>query len=382
MKRRDFLVGSTSMLGVMVPMLARAQTIPCPPPALSVDDQPAVESGCEPSALTEIAAALGAGQSSTALADTGLSSDALHAIQWCNRFHFDYSHGRAYLLGKDASSQGGERANCVYEMSSNQWTAAVWDADETGHVYESIAFDPMRSEVYTGQWRNGETLKRWKYGEPLTSWTDPATSRFGDYINSDTQPTLCWHPNLFGSNDGGVLVLKNSGTSRASVIAWRRSDNSWHTVPGTEVSGMSGSYLSNGAIEYVWGGDFCIASFSPGKGGTTFRIDAGSNGKLASAVQISDVPIHCGYTGTGNVGILIDDPAGGAAPYILEKGGSNRVWKYNAGNWFLKDYQHPFPDGRVETDPFWVVATCRPLGVFWSKSQSRNNPSYLWRPND
>lgn len=382
MKRRDFLVGSASVLSAVVPVLARSQTIPCPPPDVSIDGQGAVATACKPTLLTDAARALSPGQSTTSLGDAGLDSAALYTIQWANRFHVDVVHGRAHLIGKNASSQGAERSNCVYDMATNRWTQAIFDGGGLGHVYESIAYDPARGEIYTGQWSGGDTLKRWTYGNTLSTWTNPATSGFGAYINSDTQPTLCWHPNLFGSGDGGVLALKNSGTGTTSVVAWRRSNNQWYTVPGTSATGMSGTYLSNGAIEYIAGGDFCIASSAPSKGGKTFRINAGSGGTLANAVQISNVPFDCGYTGSGNIGILIDDPAGSASAYILEKGGSNRVWKYSGGNWALKSYKHPFPAGSTTTEPNWMVATCRTLGVFWSKHNRTTTPSRLWKPND
>jgi hypothetical protein len=380
MKRRDFIVGTTTAMGIVIPVLSRAAT-PCPPAALSIEGGSSVTTSCEESSLTEIAASLAPGQSSTSLNDSGMSSSARYTIQWCNRFHVDAQKGRAHLLGKNASSQGSERSNNLYDMSSNKWTSAMFGGDETGHVYESIAYDPARGEVYTGQWSGGRTLKRWTLNNSLSSWTDPATASFSDSINSSTQPSLCWHPNLFGAGDGGVLALRNDGSSTGQVIAWRRSSNTWHEIAGTSSGGMSGSYISNGAIEYIAGGDYAIASFPPDQGGKTYRIERGSGGKLGAATQIPDVPIHCGYTGQGNVGMLFDDPAGNDRAYILEKGGSNRVWKYGGGTWSLQSYKHPFPDGSATSEGRWVVATCRSLGVFWGIAQAAGTPSRIWRPN-
>jgi hypothetical protein len=381
MKRRDFIVGSTTALGIIIPALSRGAT-PCPPAELSVDGGSAVATSCEASSLTEIAAGLSPGQSSTSLNDSGMSSAARYTIQWCNRFHVDVQKGRAHLLGKNASSQGSERSNNLYDIGSNRWTSAVFGGDETGHVYESIAYDPARGEMYTGQWSGGSTLKRWALNSSLSSWTNPATSSFSDSINTSTQPSLGWHPNLFGAGDGGVLALRNENSSTTQVIAWRRSSNTWHTIANTTSGGMSGSYISNGAVEYIAAGDYAIASFPPGQGGKTYRIGRGSGGNPAAATQIANVPIHCGYTGQGNVGMLFDDPAGGDSAYILEKGGSNRVWKYGSGNWALKSYKHPFPGGSATSDGRWVVATCRTLGVFWGIAQATNIPSRIWRPND
>src|SRR5690606_33479465 len=136
-----------------------------------------------------------------------------------------------------------------------------------------------------------------------------------------------------------------------------------HTVPGTANS-VSGSYQGSGVIEFCAGGDFCIAAFPSNNGGRTFRIPRGSGGGLGTATQISTVPIHCSYAGGGdNRGMLFDDPSGAASLYILEKGGSNRVWKYQDGNWVIKTYTHPFPRGDSTSDTNWCVASCRPLGV-------------------
>jgi hypothetical protein len=385
MKRRDFLVGSmvgsTGVLGLMTSVLSRAAT-PCPPAELSIEGGSSVTTSCSATKLDELAASLAPGQSSTSLGDSGMSSLARYTIQWSNRFHVDVAHGRAHLLGKNASSQGSERSNNLYNIASNQWTSSVFGGDETGHVYESIGYDPARGELYTGQWNGGRTLKRWALNNPLSSWSDPATSNFSDSINTSTQPAVCWHPNLFGAGDGGILALKNEGSTSGVVIAWRRSTNTWHTIAGTSFSGMSGSYIANGSIEYIAAGNYCIATFPPGQGGKTFRINGGSGGNPGAATQIANVPIHCGYVGQGNVGMLFDDPAGRDTAYILEKGGSNRVWKYSGGGWVLKSYKHPFPAGVPTSECRWVAATCRGLGVFWSQAQATNTPSMLWRPND
>jgi hypothetical protein len=100
-------------------------------------------------------------------------------------------------------------------------------------------------------------------------------------------------------------------------------------------------------------------------------------------------PLHCGWAGgIDNVGILIDSPTGDMAPYILEKAGSKRVWKYEGSTWNLKPYKHPFPTSSAGPDTSWIVASAYPLGVFWSirnrlpGGDSPEPTSLLWRPND
>lgn len=307
---------------------------------------------------------------------------AASTIQWVNRFHYDHAHGRAHLMGKNAASQGSQRSNNVYTASSNSWQSSTYGGSELGHVYESTAYDPSRGELYTGTWNQAPTLKRWTFGNPLSQWTDPATSAFSTYIDPDVQAPLCWFPNAFGPGDGAVLALRTQFYSDESVIAYRRSDDKWYTVPGTSNS-VSGEYQGNGAVVYCAGGNFVVAAFPPGQGGKTFRIPAGSGGSLGTATAISNVPLQCGYAGAGDVrGMLFDDPANGSAMYILEKGASNRVWKLSGTSWSQRSYTHPFPRGSATNDTSWIVASCNPIGVFWCLDNDSSTPTRLWKPND
>jgi hypothetical protein len=340
---------------------------------------PVVDAGSSP--IAQAAAALQAGQSTTSLGANGLTQASLYTIQWENRFHYDHAHGLARLLGKNASSQGSERSHSQYDVQANRWAYAIYGGSELGHIYESQGYDAATSDIYTGTWGQN-TLKKWSFGSPLEVWIDPATADFGSTINPDTQPMLAWHPNLFGAGDGGILALQSSGTT-ATVIAWHKSTNAWSTLASTSHTVNSNSYISYGVVEYVRGGDFALAAFDPGGSGKTFRVAAGSGGALGALTEISPVPIRCGYAGDGdNVGILIDDPTGAPTPYILEKGGSNRVWRYGNGTWTLEAYAHPLPAGGPTTDTSWTVASCYPLGVFWSLRNTTQATSMLWRPND
>jgi hypothetical protein len=383
MKRREFLLKSAGAVGSLTAFRSLAQARPCPLPTLTVGDT-TVNTSCGQSPLEVLAASLAPGASSTALNDSGMSSDAVYTIQWVNRFHYDHANGRAHLLGKNASSQGRQRSNCLYDTAANRWTFSIFGGSEFGHVYESIAYNPAQGELWTGNWDRSRNLKRWTYGTSLSSWVNPATSNFSAPIDLDVQPSLCWHPNAFGRGDGGILALHAvDDGSTVKVIAWRRQTNSWHEVAGTTHT-MRGDYRSRGAITYVNGGDYCLASFPPSDNGRTFRIGAGTGGTLATAAQVANVPVGCEWTDTGGgaVGILIDDPAGSPSPYIIEKGGTNRVWKYNGSEWVLKSYRHPFPDGSSTREAHWAIASCQPLGVFWCKSRLLGTGSRVWRPND
>jgi hypothetical protein len=348
-------------------------------PELRVDSQQTVTTGCSRLAIETVASTLSPGESAS-LGDTGLGGDALFTIQWANRFYYDHKNARAHLLGKEAASQGSERSNCVYDAASNSWRYVIYGGDEAGHIYESFTYDPDRGTVYVGRWGSSPTpIQTWNWGAALDSWSTTRTAPWSFSSTNSTQPVSGWHPNLFGSGDGGLIAIRLVSGSNVELVAYRRSTDTWSSIAGSS-SEASGGSPQLGAIEYVRGAGFAIATFATG---STFRINAGSNGQTASAVQISNPPIACRHAGgTNNVGILIDDPSGGPNAYILEKGGSNRVWRYQNGGWTQRSYTHPLPAGSATTDTNWVVASAYPLGVFWGRNNRTSSPSLLWRPND
>ena len=232
---------------------------------------------------------------------------------------------------------------------------------------------------YVGRWGTVRRPSRPGTGvRPLDSWSTTRTARGRFSSTNATQPVSCWHPNLFGSGDGGLIAIHLVSGSNVELAAWRRSTDTWSTIPGSH-NDASGGSPQLGAIEYVRGAGFAIATFATG---STFRIGAGSNGQTATAVQIGNPPIACRHAGSSNVGILIDDPSGGPNAYILEKGAGNRVWRYNNGSWSQRSYTHPLPAGSATSDTNWVVASVYPLGVFWGRSNRSGSPSLIWRPND
>jgi hypothetical protein len=346
-------------------------------------------------ALEIAAAGLAPGESTSAIggnegvAGITTGSDGVRqTFQWGNRFHYDHAHRVAHLVGKDAIAGGGDaaRSNNVYDALTNTWTTSgrfhIDGTAETGHLYESFGLDPVERTIYLGRW--SETyLQRWTFGSPPESdWS--ATATYGQHWMpnaSPTAPPLCWHPNLFGPGDGGLVILRNIDQSdNMELLAWHAATDTFHSIPGTQHD-AGGTSVQLGVCEYVRSGDHVIGC-SVGAD-SAFRVAAGSNGNVASGVAISAPPIPCAYTQSATRGVLIDDPTGQGGPYILEKCGTNRVWKLEGGVWVEKPYTHPFPRGAVEADDAqWYVASCHPLGVFWCISQTGSPASLLWRPND
>ena len=280
---------------------------------------------------------------------------------------------RAHLIGKNASSGGSERSNCQYNGDTNTWSGAKFGGSELGHIYDSFAYDPATGDVYSGTWAS-DVLQKWAYGDALTSWSNVSTS--SQTLTGSTQPAMCWHPNLYGPGDGGLLVMSQSG-GNGRLVAWRKSTDAWSVVSGT-THANSYTYPMRGGMVYVRGGGYVLAAFNPTTGGNTYKVAAGSGGSLGTVSTIDDVPIPCNAEGgSTQSGMLLDDPLGTDSAYILEKGGTDRVWKLSGTSWTLKGYTHPLEVSDTE----YVVASCYPHGVFWRQYHNTTN-SMVWRPND
>jgi hypothetical protein len=334
------------------------------------------------SALVQASNALAPGQSTTMIGGTdgttGMVVAAFQTIQWMNRFHYDHTHQSAHLIGKDPGSTGSARSNNVYSAADNAWmTTGAFHIDgvaETGHIYESFAFDPDSRTVYTGRWNSGD-IQSWTWGAALTSWQVATTAPFVFSATNATQAVLLWHPTLFGTGDGGLIAFRLTGGANVAIVGWRKSTDTWSTLGTTTASGGSPQL---GAMEFVRSGGYAIVTSATG---STFRIGAGSGGTAATPEPIANPPIVCRHAGgTTNVGILIDDPGGAAGPYILEKAGTNRVWRLVGDAWQLQGFTHPFPNGTATTNTNWCVASLYPLGAFWGVKNSAG--SRLWKPNE
>jgi len=333
------------------------------------------------SALGTRAASLQPGNSSTELGDNSgsLSSVLLYPIQWENTFYYDQARGFAYILGKDAG--GGPRSTLLYNEATNTWSGANYAATEAGHIYESMAFDPATGDVYNGHW-NGSTFQKVSPEVSLTAFTE-ATSSFSSVSRVSLQPACAWHPNLFGTGDGGLVVAgaQTDNDQIAKVVAWRKATNTWSEFTETTHTTSSGNgAMYDAGAEYCRGGDSVYVSYRAGAGGRTYRIPAGSGGVKGTAVQISNPPVDLTYPSSSGarVGALVDDPSGGSYPYILGRHGTKNVWKFNGTSWVDMGFLHPFSD--PNGDYYWVVASCYPYGVFWGRGNSTGQPSKLWRP--
>ena len=104
MKRRDFLVRSAGLVGVLSPVFVRAQSLPCMEPMLSVDNGTFATTTCKPvsGTLSASCAALSSGQSA-AFAAGQQSTFAQGDLEWQSSFYHDATRGLVHLMGKPAN---------------------------------------------------------------------------------------------------------------------------------------------------------------------------------------------------------------------------------------------------------------------------------------
>jgi hypothetical protein len=86
------------------------------------------------------------------------------------------------------------------------------------------------------------------------------TSGHPELAETPTQKAgMAWHPNLFGTGNGGLAVFSND-----RIIGWRKSTDSWHDI---WIFGGKEKYsnMRNGSGIYIAGRDEVIFGQSGGR---------------------------------------------------------------------------------------------------------------------
>jgi hypothetical protein len=331
-------------------------------------------------ALSIAAAGLSAGQS-VIFTGSGLTSANTangNILNWQTRAHYDQERQLVRFMGKRQVISGTTDArHIVYDELTHSWQASGdLGFPLTGHIYDAVGYDEDTGDFWNARYAS-DRVRRWVYGTALNAFIDPATSdpntgitsimANGTTFTSSGTPTACWHPNMYGAGDHGLVVLCNEGAG-----VWRKNTNTWHVLvnyasstPGTLNRGVALYVKGLGASIITIGGDL-----------KAWRID---DGPVVTA--ISNTPQNFGHATTGAA--VIDDPNEGPTCYALEKNITNqRVWKLVGGSsWVLQSFTHPFSS--TDSDQInWVGTACYGLGVIWGLERDNNTiRGTLWKPN-
>jgi hypothetical protein len=334
------------------------------------------------SALATAIAALSAGQSATFSGGTG-SGIGINQFEWQARFHYDAVNGVCQAMGKDAAGQTNTWIHRTYNIATNSWSTpnfSGWGGNGTGHVYDNFTFDPATGDCYIVAGIGTNELQ--KYTRATNTWSTVLSNVFqpgppAGYI--DPINGVCWHPNLFGTGDGGVVMTAGTNGNDAGFVYWRKSTGARTQVNTSIDAGNQqgcGVFFAN-INKAIMGGQ----SSTSGGSNTANHVLITPNvaaGGTPTAASVGTPPIKTGGDShlASNFGSVHQHPGDPTRMLLLERIGSGRrVWQSTDGDaWTLKAYTHPFSITSGIT-----IASLYPLGALWAINAST---SVLWKPND
>lgn len=301
-----------------------------------VDQFIQIGTGGSLTALESAALALSSGASATydnGFVDVNLTggSISMSFAHWSMLGHYDHQRKEIQLLGKNANtgSGDGEIGHVMFDLNTDgPWRVIRrWGVGTTGHIYSSHTIDPATGDHYYIQWSD-EFAQR--YNRASDSWISNTSSAGVDWGASPPHACLAWHPDLFGVDDGGLVVLIRQLPAR--IFFWRKQTGAWTNSPATGQT--VGATQDGGAIYSPAMGAVVL-----GAGQDTNKMWKVTTGPVVT--PIADVPINMGAHFTQSPMTL--HPSG--YPMIVEQtqdNSSSDVYVFNGSTWVLQSYSHPF----------------------------------------
>jgi hypothetical protein len=252
-------------------------------------------------------------------------------MAWQAQCFHDTVNGLVHVMGKPAASF--DWALRTYNIAAGTWADNNPTISRDGHLYGALTMDPATGDLYLHagvQQAADRALYRYRTG---TGWTIVADPIFTAGLNLPTNG-VGWHPNLYGSGQGGVCTLAEvSGTSE----------------------GMSCFKASNGAIQQIFVGEGNLGRFY-GQGVYFEAIDrlvlGGSRHILVAghattptwtAVGAPALPTKGDTMENSGFGTMMPHPGNSSKLLILERGGSRNVYESEDGDtWSGSVGTHPF----------------------------------------
>jgi hypothetical protein len=332
------------------------------------------------SALSDAAAALAPGES--ALFPQGLNTIENNRlnIQWQTvAFYYDSIRKEAQYMGKPASGQSTNHAHFIYDEATSQWrTTGQTLFPGTGHIW-TCTFDPGTGDYFFC--KSGETYVRHMFREHESWGATRPDANLLKYLGMTTHGAMCWHPNLFGQGQAGIVFL-----GIAYMSGWRASDNTWHLIKAFS-SGTDTWALSGGQGCYLPNMDAAVVTAVSSSAHPLLKVGAGSNGSVTRTItNLGNTPLRIhGGGGTTNCGKMLNDPNDPNRLLIIERCGTDRVWTSEDGgdNWTLAAFKHPieaaFENTGSSSYKEWTAGTVAPYDVIWGLN-SHIPLSVLWKP--
>lgn len=324
------------------------------------------------SALATAAQSLGSNQS--AAMPISWPGGSGQYLDWQARWHWDATRGLGWLLCKTAGTTA-PHLLFRYTAATHTWDL-VFNAFETfgggsgsGHGNDGSALDPATGDLYFLA-LYAERVSKWTG----TGWTNATGNVMGPgySANTDYPNSLCWHPNLYGAGDGGLIT-----SFQTRLTAWRKSLGSGagftqiHTLPSKQ--------------------DYGQAAYCPAFDGVVVTAGTSSRachiitpGPTVTRIQDTPVTVSVAANIASNMSRIFATPTGTAA--IFEYGGQRRVWQYvhSSQSWALQAWgSHPLSlPGSAEGA--WPTAFISNLGIYWALRMANGGTSppdsLIWRP--
>lgn len=337
------------------------------------------------SALATAAQSLGTNQSAAFPIPTyaALPNITGRYYDWAARWMWDSVRNRGWWMTKTAESAGSPPYKLFrYEGSTDTWTkpfderAALGGGTGTGHCNDGGALDEATGDFYFLP-LYAENVVKWN-GSGWTVATGNVTAYSPTQANDSYPNALCWHPNLYGAGDGGLVT-----SFYYKLNAWRKSSGSaahFVQLPATPTNPDLPSRQSYNQAVYCPAFDGVIMT----AGTSSQACHLITPGPTVTRIQDTPVVVSVAANVTSNMSRLFATPTGTAA--IFEYGGQRRVWQYvhSAQQWALQDgLTHPLSlPGSAEGA--WPTAFISDLGIYWALRMVNggNSPpdSLIWRP--
>lgn len=328
MKRRQFLVASSSIAGFMFAPKSGA-TVPCPPPLVTAGSSSVASATCPTfsnpgtSGLSSVAASMAPGTWAQLNAST---LDVLgvvgsqggvggNMIPYSNQAVWDPVSKAIRYCGNDhhGGTSGYTLMEVQYLASSNAWSIVTNQIPgiTPSHGYGHIAIRPDTGELYVRQYAGGSG--------PETIFRKPVGGSWAGNLSSPSvyRQVGCgsgwWTGSLSGSQSMGAYLLWSQGLGVLQIYdpglnKWQQID---HADPG-------GDGLYHGVLDYSRPRN--VAVFG---GGNAWPRKLWRLNSDRTVTALPDAPINVGVQRAN----LINDPVTGN--FLIWGGGGREFWELN-----------------------------------------------------
>jgi hypothetical protein len=389
MKRRDFILETLGVTAGLVVSGTGQAAKPCPPDIIGASnpDHCGAFSG---SALAEAASRLSPGEWVAFKAPPAVGP---FGISWQNRTGFwDSSRHEFHFMAKAQS--GGAASHWIYSEATDSWRSTGSDVSpgQAGHIWV-VTFDHTDDpgDYYYLDFDASDFIRYMDrsveagIGNSSHPWRKTSSASFSVQNGSSRPSTsIGYHPNLFGSEDPGILVF-----GVTTLSAWRKSTNSWLSL--ATYGSSSSQYFNRRSAPsvYIPGYDRLIMGTGVANTQECLLLDAGSGGEVATgSLEFEGAPTRIvGTASQSNDSQLSIDPRDDSTVILLESSG-DRVWTNATGGtedgWRLEPFAHPFWQNLpVNPNDYgsWTCGAIPEYGIMWGlASYADGGGSILWRP--